>query len=73
MSTKRKLPETKRNSKTKPLWERAWRKVGEIVVLTLTLILIYYFLALWGVIVLIMAGFAKAGVILRREATDRHQ
>ena len=30
-----------------------------------------YLLALWGVIVLVMAGFAKAGVILRREAQER--
>ena len=71
MSAKRKLPEAKKNSKVKSLWRRAWRKIGEIVILTITLILIYYFLALWGVIALIMAGFAKAGLILRREATRK--
>lgn len=71
MSAKRELPKAGKNSKMKSLWTRAWRKIGEIVVLTLTLILTYYLLALWGVIVLVMAGFAKAGVILRREAQER--
>ena len=73
MSAKKDFPEAGKTSKSKLLWKRAWRKIGEIVVLTLTLILIYYLLAFWGVIVLIMAGFAKAGVILRREATDRYR
>ena len=73
MSAKRELPEAKKNSRTKPLWERVWRKIGEIVVVTLTLILVYYLLAFWGVIALIMAGFAKAGLILKREAADRYQ
>jgi hypothetical protein len=71
MSAKRELPKAGKNSEMKSLWTRAWRKIGEIVVLTLTLILTYYLLALWGVIVLVMAGFAKAGVILRREAQER--
>ena len=71
MSAKRELPEAKKNSKGKSLWKRSWRKIGEIVVLTLTLILVYYLLAFWGVIALIMAGFAKAGVILRREAAKK--
>lgn len=73
MNAKRELSEAGKTSKAKTLWKKAWRKIGEIVVVTITLILIYYFLALWGVIVLIMAGFAKIGVILRREATDRYQ
>ena len=73
MSAKRELSETGKTSKGKSLWRRAWRKIGEIVVLTLTLILVYYLLAFWGVIALIMAGFAKAGLILKREAADRYQ
>ncbi len=57
MNEKRKPP--------KPLWKRAWRKAGEIVVVTITLCWTYSLLALWGVIVLIMAGFKKADIILR--------
>ena len=73
MSAKRELSEAGKTSKEQSLWKKVWRKIGEIVVLTLTLILIYYLLAFWGVIVLIMAGFAKAGLILRREATDGYR
>lgn len=71
MSAKRELPEAEKNNKVKSLWKRAWRKVGEILVVTATLILTYYLLAFWGVIALIMACFTKAGVILRREATEK--
>jgi len=71
MSAKTELPEAGKTSKGKTLWKRAWEKLGEIVVLSITLILTYYFLALWGVIALIMAGFAGAGVILRRAAAKK--
>ena len=71
MSAKREFPEAGKTRKWKTLWERVWRKIGEIVVVTLTLILVYYLLAFWGVIALIMAGFAKAGVILRRQAAKK--
>ena len=67
MSPQEKFPERENTSNMQSLW----KKIGEIVVLTITLILIYSLLAFWGVIVLIMAGFAKAGVILRREATKK--
>ena len=63
------------NEKRKPpksLWERMWRKAGEIVVVTITLCGTYFLLALWGVIALIMAGYEKAGVILR-EANRTHK
>ena len=55
----------KKSKQPKSLWERAWRKVGEIVVVTITLSWTYFLLALWGVIVLIMAGFEKASAILK--------
>jgi len=57
MNEKRKPP--------KPLWKRAWRKAGEIVVVTITLSFTYFLLAFWGMIALIMAGFEKAGITLR--------
>ena len=71
MSAKREFPKAGKTRKWKTLWKRAWRKLGEIVVVTIALVLTYYFLALWGVIALIMAGFAGAGVILRRAATRK--
>ena len=55
----------KKRKPPKSLWERAWRKAVEIVVVTITLGWTYFLLALWGVIVLIMAAFTKTGVILR--------
>jgi hypothetical protein len=71
MSAKTELPEAAKTSKVKSLWKRMWRKIGEAIVVTATLILTYYLLALWGVIVIIMVGLAKAGVILRRQATEK--
>ena len=71
MSTETELPEAGKTSNVKSLWKRGWRKVGEIVVLTITLILTYYFLVLWGVIALVLAGIAKAGDILRKAATRK--
>jgi hypothetical protein len=71
MSAETEVSEAEKNNQMKSLWKRIWRKIGEVLVVTVTLILIYYLLAVWGVIVLIMAGFAKAGVILKREATKR--
>ena len=71
MSAKTEKPEVGKISKVKSLWKRIWGKIGEVLVVTATLILTYYLLAVWGVIVLIMAGFAKAGDILKREATKR--
>ena len=71
MSAKTELPEIRKNYIVKTLWKRMWRKIGEAIVVTATLILTYYLLALWGVIVLIMVGLAKAGIILRRQATEK--
>ena len=65
MSAKTELPEAGKTSKGKTLW----KKLGEIVVVTITLVLTYYFLALWGVIALVLAGIAKAGDILRKATT----
>jgi len=69
MSTETELPEAGKTSNVKSLWKRVWRKLGEIAVITITLVLTYYFLALWGVIALVLAGIAKAGDILRKAAT----
>jgi len=55
----------KKRKPSKSLWKRMWQKFIEIVVVTITLSFTYSLLAFWGVIVLIMAGFEKAGVILR--------
>ena len=69
MSTETELPEAGKTSNVKSLWKRVWRKLGEIAVITITLVLTYYFLALWGVIALVLAGIAKAGDILRKATT----
>ena len=69
MSAKTELPEIRKNYIVKTLWKRMWRKIGEAIVVTATLILTYYFLALWGVIALVLAGIAKTGDILRKAAT----
>jgi len=69
MSAKTELPEAEHSNNVKSLWKRGWKKLGEIVVLSITLILTYYFLALWGVIALVLAGIAKAGDILRKATT----
>ncbi len=71
MSAETEVSEARKTSKVKSLWKRIWRKIGEVLVVMATLILIYYLLAVWGVIALILAGFAKAGLILKREATKR--
>ncbi len=49
------------------LWKSAGRKIGRIVVVGATLLLIYYLFAIWGIILLVMAVLAKAGTILRGE------
>ncbi len=69
MSAKTELPEAEYSNNVKSLWKKIWRKIGEIVVVMITLILTYYFLALWGVIALVLAAIAKAGDILRKATT----
>jgi len=53
------------------LWKAAGRKIGQIVVVGVTLLLIYYLFAIWGIILLVMTALAKAGAILRGEAQER--
>jgi hypothetical protein len=53
------------------LWKATVRKIGQIVVVGVTLLLIYYLFAIWGIILLVMTVLAKAGDILRGEAEER--
>ena len=53
------------------LWKATGRKIGQIVVVGITLFLIYYLFAIWGIILLVMAILAKMGNILRGEAQER--
>ena len=54
----------------KPLWKRWGKKAGEFAVVAITLTFTYFFLAFWGVIVLIMAGFEKAGAVLKEAESN---
>lgn len=54
--------------KLKSLIQKVNSKFWQIVVITITLVFTYYLLAVWGVILLIMALFAWMGRILRHEA-----
>jgi hypothetical protein len=53
------------------LWKATGRKIGQIVVVGITLLLIYYLFAVWGIILLVMTVLAKAGAILKGEAQER--
>ena len=53
------------------LWKATGRKIGQIVVVGITLLLIYYLFAIWGIILLVMTALAKAGAILKGEAQER--
>ena len=53
------------------LWKATGRKIGQIVVVGVTLLLIYYLFAVWGIILLVMSVLAKAGAILKGEAEER--
>ena len=53
------------------LWKATGRKIGQIVVVGITLFLIYYLFAVWGIILLVMSVLAKAGAILKGEAEER--
>ncbi len=53
------------------LWKSVGRKIGQIVVVGATLLLIYSLFALWGIILLVMSVLAKAGTILRGEAQKK--
>jgi hypothetical protein len=53
------------------LWKSVGRKIGQIVVVGATLLLIYYLFAIWGIILLVMTALAKMGDILRGEAQER--
>ena len=53
------------------LWKATGRKIGQIVVVGITLLLIYYLFAIWGIILLVMTVLAKAGAILKGEAQER--
>jgi hypothetical protein len=52
-------------------WKATVRKIGQIVVVGVTLLLIYYLFAVWGIILLVMSVLAKAGTILKGEAQER--
>ena len=53
------------------LWKSVGRKIGRIVVVGATLLLIYSLFAIWGIILLVMTALAKTGNILRAEAQER--
>ena len=53
------------------LWKSVGRKIGRIVVVGATLLLIYSLFAVWGIILLVMTALAKTGDILRAEAQER--
>ena len=53
------------------LWKSVGRKIGRIVVVGATLLLIYSLFAIWGIILLVMTALAKTGDILRAEAQER--
>jgi hypothetical protein len=53
------------------LWKSVGRKIGQIVVVGATLLLIYSLFAIWGIILLVMTALAKTGDILRAEAQER--
>jgi hypothetical protein len=52
------------------LWKSVGRKIGQIVVVGATLLLIYSLFAIWGIILLVMTALAKTGDILRAEAQE---
>ena len=54
------------------LWKSVGRKIGRIVVVGATLLLIYSLFAIWGIILLVMTALAKTGDILRAEAQERN-
>ena len=53
------------------LWKSVGRKIGRIVVVGATLLLIYSLFAIWGIILLVMTVLTKAGAILKGEAQER--
>ena len=53
------------------LWKSVGRKIGRIVVVGATLLLIYSLFAIWGIILLVMTALAKTANILRAEAQER--
>ena len=64
------FPDAKKSTKIKTLARKIVRRSVEILVIALTLLFTYFFLALWGVIALLFSFLNWIGSVLRREASD---